>query len=63
MLKILLGKIKKNFQIFGLVSLILFTAIFTSFFNSTKKESLKIHDNFIDNIYFKKALTHIVENL
>ena len=63
MFKILLSKIKKNFEIFGLVLLILFTAISTSYFNSTKKESLEIYDNFIDNIYFKKTLTHIVENL
>ena len=63
MLKILLSKIKKNFEIFGLVLLILFTAISTSYFNSTKKENLEIYNNFIDNIYFKKTLTHIVENL
>ena len=63
MFKILLSKIKKNFEIFGLVLLILFTAISTSYFNSTKKESLEIYDNFVDNIYFKKTLTHIVENL
>ena len=63
MFKILLSKIKKNFEIFGLVLLIIITAISTSYFNSTKKESLKIYDNFIDNIYFKKTLTHIVENL
>ena len=63
MFKILLSKIKKNFEIFGLVLLILFTAISTSYFNSTKKDNLEIYDNFIDNIYFKKTLTHIVENL
>ena len=63
MFKILLSKIKKNFEIFGLVLLILFTAISTSYFNSTKKENLEIYNNFIDNIYFKKTLTHIVENL
>ncbi|WP_440635229.1 peptidoglycan DD-metalloendopeptidase family protein [Candidatus Pelagibacter sp. HIMB1746] len=63
MFKILLSKIKKNFEIFGLVCLILLTAIFTSYFNSTKKEDLKIYNSFIDNIYFKKTLTHIVENL
>ena len=63
MLKILSSKIKKNYEIFGLILLILFTAIFTSYFNSTKKDSSKIYDNFIDNIYFKKTLTHIVENL
>ena len=63
MLKILLGKTKKNFKIFGLVLLILFTVISTTYFNSTKKENLEIYDNFVDNIYFKKTLTHIVENL
>ena len=63
MLKILLAKIKKKFEIFGLILLILFTAISTSYFNSTKKESLEIFGNFVDNIYFKKTLTHIVENL
>jgi len=63
MLKNLKAKIKKNFEIFGLVLLILFTAIITTYFNSTKKENLEIYNNFVDNIYFKKTLTHIVENL
>ena len=63
MFKILLSKIKKNFEIFSLVLLIILTAISTSYFNSTKKENLEIYDNFVDNIYFKKTLTHIVENL
>jgi len=63
MLKILLSITKKNLEIFGLVLLILFTAIITTYFNSTKKENLEIYNNFVDNIYFKKTLTHIVENL
>ena len=63
MLKILLSKTKKNLEIFGLVLLILFTAISTTYFNSIKKENLEIYNNFVDNIYFKKTLTHIVENL
>jgi hypothetical protein len=63
MLKILLSNIRKKFEIFGLVLLVLFTAISTIYLNSTKKENLIIYDNFIDNIYFKKTLTHIVENL
>ena len=63
MLKILLSKTKKNLEIFGLVLLIIFTAISTTYFNSTKKENLEIYNNFVDNIYFKKTLTHIVENL
>ena len=63
MFKNLISKIKKNIEIFGLVLLIILTAISTSYFNSTKKRNLVIYDNFIDNIYFKKTLTHIVENL
>ena len=63
MLKILLSKTKKNLKIFGLVLLIIFTAISTTYFNSTKKENLEIYNNFVDNIYFKKTLTHLVENL
>jgi len=63
MIKILLSKIKKNFEIFGLVLLILFTTISTNYFNSTKNKDLEIYDNLVDNIYFKKTLIHIVENL
>ena len=63
MLKILLSKIKKNFEIFGLVLLIFFTGISTNYFNSTKKENLEIYDNFIDNIYFKKSANYFFNNL
>ena len=63
MIKNLIKKIKKNYEIFGLVLLILFTAISTNYFNSKKKDSLEVYGNFIDNIYFKKTLTHIIENL
>ena len=63
MLKNLISKIKKNFEVFSLILLILITAISTTYFNSKKKESVEVYDNFIDNIYFKKTLTHIVENL
>ena len=63
MLKIVISKIKKNFQIFVLVLLILVTAISTNYLNSKKKLSLEIHNNFIDNIYFKKTLTNIIKNL
>ena len=63
MFKILLSKIKKNFEIFSLVLLILFTVITTSYFNSTKKRNFETYDNFIENVYFKKTFKHIVENL
>ena len=51
MLKILINKVKKNFEIFGLVSLILITGISSTYFNSTKKEGLEIYSNFIDWSY------------
>ena len=57
------NKIKKNIEVFGLVSLILITAISTSYFNFSKKKSEQTYNNFIDNVYFKKTLTHIVSNL
>ncbi len=63
MLRNLLNKFKKNFQIYGLVLLVFLTAISTNYLNSVKKESKEVYDNFIDNIYFKKTLTHIIENL
>ena len=63
MLKYVKSKIKKNFEILSLVLLIFLTSISTYYFNSKKKESAEVYNNFIDNIYFKKTLTHIVENL
>ena len=63
MLKNLISKIKKKFNIFGLVLLIFLTAISIYYFSSKKKESAEVYVSFVDNIYFKKTLTHIVENL
>ena len=63
MLKNLKNKIKKNIEIFGLVFLILFIATFTSYFNLKKKITTGTNESFIENIYFKKTLSHIIENL
>tara|TARA_Y100000996_G_scaffold273507_1_gene215369 strand:- start:400 stop:1692 length:1293 start_codon:yes stop_codon:yes gene_type:complete len=63
MTKKLVSKIKKNFEIFSLVFLIFFTTIFTSYFNYQKKETTKTYDSFIENIFFKKTLSHIIDNL
>ena len=63
MFKNLKNKIKKNLEIIGLVTLILITAISTSYFNHQKNLTSKEYDNFIDNIYLKKTLTHIIDNL
>ncbi len=63
MLKNLQNKIKKNFEIFGLIILIFFTATFTSYFNYKKNLNNKTYNSFIDNIYFKKTLNHLIDNL
>ena len=63
MLKFLKNKINKNLEIFCLVLLILITIISTSLYNLNKNNKNKTYNNFIDNIFFKKTLNHIVENL
>ena len=63
MLKNIKYKFKKNFEIFGLVILILFTAIITSYFNYKKNTELQVYESLTDNIYLKKTLKHIIENL
>ena len=63
MIKTFKNKIKKNLEIFGLIILIFITAISTSYFNYQKSLNSKTYNNFIDNVYLKKTLSHIVENL
>tara|TARA_B100000902_G_scaffold392820_1_gene445849 strand:- start:604 stop:1896 length:1293 start_codon:yes stop_codon:yes gene_type:complete len=57
------NKFGQNFGIFGLVLLIIITGISTSYFNYKNNLKDKALNNFIDNIYFKKTLTHLVKNL
>ena len=63
MLKNLQNKLKKNFEIFGLIILIFITAVSTSYFNYKKNLNNQTYNNFIDNVYFKKTLNHIFNNL
>ncbi len=63
MLKNLKNKIRKNIQIFGLIFLIAITVVSTSYFNFKKNNNIQAYSNFIDNIYFKKTLNHLVNNL
>ena len=63
MLKNFKYKLTKNLEIVGLVFLILIASISTSYFNYSKKNKGEIYNGFIDNIYLKKTLNHIVENL
>ncbi len=63
MLKILKNKIRKNIQIFGLIFLIAITVVLTSYFNFKKNNNIQAYNNFIDNVYFKKTLSYLVDNL
>ena len=63
MLKNLKNTIRKNIQFFFLIFLITFTVISTSYFNFKKSNNIQVYNNFIDNIYFKKTLSHLVDNL
>ena len=63
MLKLLKFKLIKHIEIFGLILLILLLATATGLFNLKKNINDKTYNNFIDNVFFKKTLTHVVENL
>ncbi len=63
MLKILKNKIRKNIQIFGLIFLVALTIVSTSYFNFKKNNNIQAYNNFVDNVYFKKTLSHLVDNL
>ena len=57
------SKIKKNTEIFALSLLIIITVTFTTYYNYSKN---KIYDNYINtinNVYLKKTVTHILNNL
>ena len=63
MIKNIQYKIKKNFEIFSLILLVLLTVILTSYFNYFKNKSEEKYNSFVDNIYLKKTLKHIINNL
>ncbi len=63
MRKIIKEKLKKNLEIFGLLILIILTGASTTYFNYKKKVDFETYNNFIENIYFKKTIIHIISNL
>ena len=63
MFKNLKYKIKKKIEIFALIGLIITTVLVTSYFNHQKKVRISAYNNIIENIYLKKTLNHIIENL
>ncbi len=63
MLKNLINKIKKNYEILSLVLLVIFTSIFTTYLNNINKNYNDTYGNLINNVYLKKTLSYLVENL
>ena len=63
MLKNFKNKIKKKIEVVGLIFLITLTVVSTSYFNFKKNSNIQFYNNFIDNVYFKKTLSHLIENL
>ena len=55
--------IKKNLEILALGLLIVITITFTSYYNYNKKKILSNYSSLIDNIYFKKSINQILDNL
>ena len=63
MLKILLQFFFKNLKSIGLIFIIIFTTVIVTFSNHQKNLDTQHNNNFINNIYFKKTLNEIVNNL
>ncbi|MDC6477644.1 peptidoglycan DD-metalloendopeptidase family protein [Candidatus Pelagibacter sp.] len=63
MLKKFKSSLLNNLKIFGLILLIIFTIMITISSNHQKKINKSQNNNIVDNIYFKKTLNEIVNNL
>jgi murein DD-endopeptidase MepM/ murein hydrolase activator NlpD len=63
MLKKITSSIIKNLKILGLLLLIIFTIVVATLSNHENKLTKDQHNNFINNIYFKKTFNEIVNNL
>ena len=56
-------KIKNNTEIIALGLLLLTTILSTTYYNFNKQKIYNNYKNIINNIYFKKTINHIFENL
>ncbi|MBD1134903.1 M23 family metallopeptidase [Pelagibacterales bacterium SAG-MED47] len=55
--------IRKNTEIFALLILVFITIISTSYYNYSKKKIYFNYKNTLNNIYFKKTIHHLFDNL
>ena len=63
MQKKLLSFFSKNLEILGLILLIFLTIIIATLSNQQKKINENQYNNFINNVYLKKTLSEIINNL
>ena len=63
MVKKIKTKIKKNLEIFSLILLLLITVMFTSYHNFNKKKVLRSYSDLLNNVYLKKSINHLFDNL
>ncbi len=56
-------KIKKNAEIIALSLLLIVTIVFTTYYNYNKKKIINNYKNTINNIYLKKTIRHLLDNL
>ena len=63
MLNTLKIKLKKNTEIVALSLLVIITIISTSYYNYIKKKVLTNYKTAINNVYLKKTINHIFDNL
>ncbi len=57
------SKIKKETEIVALSLLIIITIISTTYYNYSKQKILDNYKNIIENVYLKKSLDHLFDNL
>ncbi len=63
MLRKIKHNIHKNLEIFALGLLIVITISFTSYYNYNKEKILSNYSNLLENVYFKKSISQILDNL
>ena len=63
MLNIFKAKVKKNAEIFALFLLIFLTVVATSYYNNSKKKIYENYKTIINNVFLKKTLDHVFNNL
>ena len=56
-------KINKNTEIIALTLVILIAIVSTTYYNNNKKIIIDNYKNIINNIFFKKTINHIINNL